>query len=331
MSDALRREQVKAWTVREVNAECAACRWVAESDHIVLCARLEAMTQQIAKLEERLEIGYAFDTMGIRVADSTMSLDGIECRNETIRLQDEALADLTAKLETMRQERDIAEQEKIEWVRRGERAEDAWAEANTAAIIERADRMTAQARVAELERQLTTVTAERDAFLHGGVTEELLRKQNGSIKVGHGCLIVLGDEWRSLLGLRESLEGVQAHLAASEQRVRELEERLQVTVEKLARLQAFVDTSQWKRDLTTVERERDGARQQLTAAQAKFEGQVDATQALTAQHEEIGRLRGFARAVKTGLDFEVHEGRSLSRLEDLYDQAKALAGEKEGT
>mgnify|MGYP001580645130 FL=1 len=164
---------------------------------------------------------------------------------------------------------------------------------------ERADRMTAQARVAELaqrlqvtveklarlqafvdtsqwKRDLTTVERERDGArqqlteaqreleqwrsggiteellrkqdghlklgngcviviesefdqLQATVTEELLRKQDGCIKVGHGCLIVREDEWRSMLGLRESLEGVQARLAASEQRVQELEVAMQRT------------------------------------------------------------------------------------------------------
>lgn len=133
MSDALSWEQVKLWTVGEINAECAACRWVAESDHIAQFAQLEAMTQQIAKLEERLEIGYAFDVMGIRITIPKAGPDGIECREETIRLQDETITDLTAKLEAMTQDRDVAERERIEWVQRGERAEEAWAEANAAA------------------------------------------------------------------------------------------------------------------------------------------------------------------------------------------------------
>jgi hypothetical protein len=58
-----------------------------------------------------------------------------------------------------------------------------------------------------LRIQLTAMTAERDAFITGGVTEELLRKQDGFLKVGKGCLLVLKDDY----------EHLQSALAASEQ------------------------------------------------------------------------------------------------------------------
>jgi hypothetical protein len=44
------------------------------------------------------------------------------------------------------------------------------------------------------QQQLAQVTAERDAFIMGGVTEELLRKQDGYIKVGRGCALVVDGE-----------------------------------------------------------------------------------------------------------------------------------------
>ena len=148
-----------------------------------------------------------------------------------------------------------------------ERAEETWVEANTAAIIERADRMTAQARVAELE------------------------------------------------------------------------ERLQVTVEKLARLQAFVDTSQWKRDLTTVERERDGARQQLTAGKQYLEQQRTATyQAVKREHAAkqqladaqttIARLEKAGRVVGGNI---LQEENAKLRVENrkLQTQLEAMTQERD--
>lgn len=106
------------------------------------------------------------------------------------------------------------------------------------------DALDGQAALEDANNTIVQLTIERDAFIHGGVTETLLCKQDGFLKVWKGCVIVREDEY-------------------------------------------------------------------------------------CRQVEEITRLREFARAVKVGLDFEVHEGRSLSRLEDLYDQAKAVASEKE--
>ena len=50
-----------------------------------------------------------------------------------------------------------------------------------------------------LRQELAEVTAERDAFIHGGVTEALLRKCAGSIKLAKGCCIVIEKEWDDML------------------------------------------------------------------------------------------------------------------------------------
>ena len=56
------------------------------------------------------------------------------------------------------------------------------------------------------QQQLATMTQERDtamrvsnAFLEGGVTEELLRRHDGHIKLAKGCCIVIEEEWSNLL------------------------------------------------------------------------------------------------------------------------------------
>jgi hypothetical protein len=52
-----------------------------------------------------------------------------------------------------------------------------------------------QQQVLLMRTQLAQVTAERDAFILGGVTEDLLRKHDGYIKIGRGCCVTLEDEW----------------------------------------------------------------------------------------------------------------------------------------
>lgn len=75
-------------------------------------------------------------------------------------------------------------------------------------------------KIAALTAQLATMTQERDtamsvsnAFLEGGVTEELLRRHDGHIKLAKGCCIVIEEEWSNLL----------RQLAEREARVKELE------------------------------------------------------------------------------------------------------------
>ena len=58
--------------------------------------------------------------------------------------------------------------------------------------------------VLRLEREhaaarLTAMTEERDAVLHGGVTEEMLRRQDGTIRLAKGCCIVIESEWDETL------------------------------------------------------------------------------------------------------------------------------------
>lgn len=43
-------------------------------------------------------------------------------------------------------------------------------------------------RIAELEAELT-------AYRNGGITEEMLRRNDGSIKVGRGCMVVREEDW----------------------------------------------------------------------------------------------------------------------------------------
>jgi len=71
-----------------------------------------------------------------------------------------------------------------------------------------------------LGQQLAAVTAERNAFIQGGVTEELLRKQDGHIKLGNGCCIVIEQEWNVMIYqlnvLEPDLTACRARAAAAE-------------------------------------------------------------------------------------------------------------------
>lgn len=46
----------------------------------------------------------------------------------------------------------------------------------------------------EAQRQLAEALEEVRAYREGGVTEEILRRNNGYIKVGRGCVIALASE-----------------------------------------------------------------------------------------------------------------------------------------
>lgn len=68
-----------------------------------------------------------------------------------------------------------------------------------------------------LERAVADSTQELTQWREGGVTEDLLRKQDGYLKVGRGCLLVRDDDYRNL---RQS----HAHMTATLQL---MQERLQ--------------------------------------------------------------------------------------------------------
>lgn len=51
---------------------------------------------------------------------------------------------------------------------------------------------------AELANALASAWAELQAYRQGGVTEEILRRNDGCIKVGRGCVIVLESDWNRL-------------------------------------------------------------------------------------------------------------------------------------
>ena len=67
---------------------------------------------------------------------------------------------------------------------------------------------------AALRARLTEMTEERDAVLHGGVTEEMLRRQDGTIRLAKGCCIVIESEWdetlRQLTEAQQEIVGLQA-------------------------------------------------------------------------------------------------------------------------
>ena len=76
-----------------------------------LKADLAKMTQERDALKERLEMGFAYDPQGHRVElPGDTGPDGIECRDETIRLQDKRVDELETQLAAMTQERDAAQQ-----------------------------------------------------------------------------------------------------------------------------------------------------------------------------------------------------------------------------
>lgn len=70
-----------------------------QQDYIASLERQVAdLTARVAELEERLEIGYAFDAMGVRVVVPKEGFpDGIACRDATIQLQKQQVTDLTAR------------------------------------------------------------------------------------------------------------------------------------------------------------------------------------------------------------------------------------------
>lgn len=64
--------------------------------------QLAALLARVEELEERLEIGFAYDAMGIRIQVSKDGPDGIECRDATIELQDRAVDELRTKAQSLR-------------------------------------------------------------------------------------------------------------------------------------------------------------------------------------------------------------------------------------
>lgn len=52
---------------------------------------------------------------------------------------------------------------------------------------------------------IADIAAELRAYREGGVTEEILRRNDGCIKVGHGCAIVPLSEWNGLKDLKNNL------------------------------------------------------------------------------------------------------------------------------
>jgi chromosome segregation ATPase len=64
--------------------------------------QLATAQARVTELEERLEIGFGYNQRGERVAVPKNGPDGIECRDVTIRCQDEHIADLQAQLQQAR-------------------------------------------------------------------------------------------------------------------------------------------------------------------------------------------------------------------------------------
>lgn len=61
--------------------------------------------------------------------------------------------------------------------------------------------MSAPTREDELIVRLQTAEAELACWRANGVTEEILRREGGCIKVGKGCAIVRADEWDQLVAI----------------------------------------------------------------------------------------------------------------------------------
>src|SRR3990167_8445492 len=78
---------------------------ICEKHPLNMCRRdLAQRDARIKELEERLEIGFAYGPDGNRVAVQKTGIpDGIFCRDETIRLQDEAIAELRQQLTRARE------------------------------------------------------------------------------------------------------------------------------------------------------------------------------------------------------------------------------------
>jgi hypothetical protein len=53
----------------------------------------------------------------------------------------------------------------------------------------------------ELKREL-------DAYRTGGLTEEILRRHDGFLKVGNGCVVVRADDWETLKRQVEELQSI---------------------------------------------------------------------------------------------------------------------------
>ena len=48
-----------------------------------------------------------------------------------------------------------------------------------------------------LRQRIVAIEAELKAYRHGGITEEILRRNDGYIKVGQGCVIVRESDWQN--------------------------------------------------------------------------------------------------------------------------------------
>ena len=67
-----------------------------------------------------------------------------------------------------------------------------------------------QASIGPLSKAYRAMTEERDAVLHGGVTEEMLRRQDGTIRLAKGCCIVIEHEWdETLRALTEAQQEIK--------------------------------------------------------------------------------------------------------------------------
>ena len=91
-------------------SDAAICPVCGYKHHGAMCpatygTKIAALEAQIAQLRERLEIGFAFDGDGNRISVGDDMPDGIECRDETIRLQDEENARLRRKVRKLKAKR----------------------------------------------------------------------------------------------------------------------------------------------------------------------------------------------------------------------------------
>lgn len=83
----------------EIRRQIPTRRSVQEGQPDRLADLLDEAASEIARLRERLEIGYAFDSNGNCVEiDPNAHPDGIECRDATIRIQDQLIDRLRAQI-----------------------------------------------------------------------------------------------------------------------------------------------------------------------------------------------------------------------------------------
>lgn len=197
--------------------------WVRHDDYAALRAKLGEMTQAV-RLAATCVPSMAMDS------EHPIEMMGQVCAaHQNLALH---VADLTSKLEAITQRVRTGTQSIIDCIGANgpENLEDAIVRLTAKVEATEAEcaswRKVLEDERAHAQQRLEVVTQERDVLIQGGVTEELLRRQDGYLKVGKGCVIVRADDYSAMCGHRDSLDGVQVQLTTAQATITAKEEEI---------------------------------------------------------------------------------------------------------